>query len=65
MGKLFCNKYKKIDNQKNNQKYILKNSINVINKHLLDLSVSLSGDFAIEYRNSFFQRFNNSDLEMF
>ena len=65
MRNLFNKNHKKTENQKKNQQYVLKDSIKTINKHLSDLSVSLSGDFAIEYRNSFFRRFNNSDLELF
>ncbi|WP_309607597.1 hypothetical protein [Flavobacterium sp.] len=65
MKNLFNNNHKKVENQKKNQKYILKNSIKVMNKHLSDLSVSLSGEFSFQNTNLFFRRFNNSDLEMF
>ena len=65
MRNIFNNNHKRTKNQKKNQQYVLKDSIKTINKHLSGLSVSLSGDFAIEYRNTFFRRVNNSDLEMF
>ena len=65
MKNIFNNNHKRTENQKKNQQYVLKDSIKTINKHLSGLSVSLSGDFAIEYRNTFFRRVNNSDLEMF
>ena len=65
MGKLFNNNHKKTENQKKKQHYILKNSIKTMNKHLSDLSVSLSGEFSFENTSAFFRRFNNSDLEMF
>lgn len=65
MRNLFNKNHKKTENQKKKQSYVLKDSIKTINKHLSDLSVSLSGEFAYENTNTLLRRFNNSDLEMF
>ena len=65
MRNLFNKNHKKTENQKKNQQYVLKDSIKTINKHLSDLSVSLSGEFAYENTNTFFRKVNNSDLELF
>ena len=52
-------------NAKNIKNYILLDSIKTINKHLSDLSVSLSGEFTFKNTNAYLRRFNNSDLELF
>lgn len=61
----FNNNLKKTKNPKKNTNYILQDSINIMNKHLSNLSVSISGEFTFTNPTILYRRFYSSDLEMF
>ncbi len=56
---------KKAKNLKKSTNYTLQDSINTINKHISDLSVSISGEFEFTNYSILFRKYYSSDLEMF
>jgi hypothetical protein len=51
--------------QKKRKKIILQDSINTINNHFSNLSVSISGEFEFTNTTILYRRFYSSELEMF
>jgi hypothetical protein len=59
----FANQKK--DSKKNSNTYILQNSIEKINKNIVDFSISICEEFSINNMKVVCKRFCNPEFEMF